>query len=105
MPLRDHLFTIDPPCDAPGIGWCTAVRGHEVLTLGPFASERDAMLGLHRVFARWRRRAQQRGGFLWRQTAWRWVVTLPPDVPCGGLPFVSEACTKAVESGQRPSDG
>lgn len=102
MPLRDHLFVVTPPV-ADASGWHTAVCGENRVELGPYATERDAIMGLHHLFQRWRLRAKRRGGFLWRQTAWRWVVTLPPDVPCTGLPFVSEACTRAVASGEGPA--
>jgi len=98
MPLCDHAFTVDPPRERRG-QWFTAVRGQQAVHLGPFASETAAMLGLHQLFQRWRRHARRRGGFLWRQTAFRWVVTLPVGVPCAGLPFASEACTRALPGG------
>lgn len=93
MPWRDHLFLVEPAAPV-GDGWAFAVVGRSRRTYGPFDDPAAAEAALHDLFARWRRAARARGGFLWRQTAWRWVATLPEELPCEGLPFASEACTR-----------
>jgi hypothetical protein len=93
MALRDWLFEAPEPVERDG-RWWFEVRGAEIRTHGPFATEGEARAERHALFQRFGRAARARGGWAWRSTAARWVVTLPPEVLARGVPFRHAPCSR-----------
>lgn len=98
-PLADWLFEVEPPARRAD-GWWFAVEGARRWEFGPFAEAGLAIEACHRLFRRWSRVAEARGGWLWMSTSRRWVATLPVGCAAEGRPFVHEACTRHT---RRPS--
>ena len=94
-PKRDHVFVVDLPRREVD-DWWVAVAGRRLRCLGPLPTERAARRAREQLFRRWDRHARALGGWAWRRTEREWVVTLPPGVPCEGLPLQHEACTQAL---------
>ena len=91
--LQDWLFEVDPPSPGEG-GWWFAVDGAKRRSWGPYPTERDALDAAHALFRRWARAARERGGWAWKLTPRRWIVTLPRGCLADGQPFRTEACTR-----------
>lgn len=93
MPFCDWSYDAPLPFQADG-AWWFEVRGLDVVRHGPFPSRDDGERAHHALFRRFDRAARARGGWAWRSTAERWVVTVPPGVPARGRPMRSAACTR-----------
>jgi hypothetical protein len=89
-PLTDWMFSVDRPDLGPA-GWGFRVdrRWH-----GPYGSEAEAGAAREALFRRWQAAAAARGGWCWRSTAVRWVVTVPVGVAVGGAPMRHDPCTR-----------
>jgi hypothetical protein len=98
MPMRDWVFVILRPHPCSG-GWCLIIRGTRAWAWGPFDSEQLAKEEEMRIFQRWNRAARQRGGWAWKTTPRKWVITAPPEVEVQGEPLVHGACTRHMSSG------
>ena len=61
---------------------------------GPLPSLEIALADQHAVFTKWNQAARCRGGWMWRQTAQRWVATLPEIMSSEGLPFAHAPCNR-----------
>ena len=86
-PHRDHLFHVTLPRRR-GAGWGWTVTSARGMRLhGPWSTREQAANARRRLLWRWQHAARARGGWMWCQTAVRWVVTLPADQPTDGLPF------------------
>ena len=93
MPLTDWLFHVDGPTQRDD-GWYLGVRGARRWRWGPFADVHTAQAKELRVFRRWNQAARDRGGWAWKSTASRWVITAPVEVEVAGLPLEPTACTR-----------
>ena len=91
--LNDWLFLVHPPTSGPD-GWCFAVIGQQHRNHGPFLDESTALASREGLFQRWSRAARTRGGWVWKSTAARWVVTVPIEVEVRGLAFTHAPCTR-----------
>ena len=92
-PLHDAVFLVSAPHAAEG-RWWFEVTGKEQKSYGPFESGAAAARERDALFQRWRRSANARGGWAWKSTAERWVVTLPLSVDIAGLPLDSPPCSR-----------
>ncbi|MBW2257143.1 MAG: hypothetical protein JRI25_21465 [Deltaproteobacteria bacterium] len=85
--FRDHVFDAKLPTRATG-GWVWSITGQVLLArYGPRRTLHEAQGERMRVLQRWKRAARSRGGWLWLQTAERWVVTLPEGLETRGRPL------------------
>lgn len=82
-----YRFVVSEPFREFDGSWWFLVWGQHSVRHGPFATDEAALQEAHSTFRRWAERARRRGGWAWRRTHREWVVTLPPHVPCTGLPF------------------
>jgi len=93
-----HLYDIeiDPSED----GWRFRIAGtRPVRERGGFASHDDAVWGVHRELLRWRRRAKERGGWLWRPSGRQVAVALPAGERAeGALPMEHKPCSHHLRS-------
>lgn len=89
--VRDHLFLVDLPA---GSGWTFAVRGERVWRFGPFPTLEEATARRWALLQAFRVRAAELGGYLRILTVRRWLVVLPEEVPCAGLPLERAACSR-----------
>lgn len=81
MAFRNHCFAVELEY-IPG-----ATEGHFTLAgrrYGPFASPDEAERFLVQIVRRWRKRAEELGGWVYRPIATQVVVVLPEDVPVNG---------------------
>ena len=74
------------------------IEGQEVRHRGPFATAAEADADQFAMLQLWVRAARRRGGWLSVLTKQRWLVTLPRELPCRGLPFQPEAMSRAAAS-------
>lgn len=91
--LHDWLFELELPQPRDGAWWFSVVGRHR-RDWGPYPSASRAEDAVHAVFQRWQAAARARGGWAWKATPRRWVVTLPRGCLTDGLPFRTEACTR-----------
>jgi len=92
-PLADHAFDLRLPHRRPS-GWWYDIIGRQTWSYGPFPSRDRASRDIEARFARWRRRARDRGGWAWRRSRSAWVVTVPVSVPVPGRPLRRDPCTR-----------
>lgn len=80
-------------------GWWIVVRGEAVVWCeGPFPTTDAWERAVHRLFVRWRRRAQALGGTAWRPEGGTLAVSLPEGiVPRGALSVAGEPCSRVGE--------
>ena len=90
--LRDWLFHVEAP--SPAEGWCFVVRGREERCHGPYSGLREARAARMQLFRRWCAAARARGGWAWKSTDARWVLTLPADLHTTGLPLERTPCSR-----------
>lgn len=93
MAFSDWEFLVDPPA-AGDDGWWFAVRGRRAWRWGPYPDHHSALQAELAVFQRWNQAARARGGWAWKATPRRWVVTAPESVDVAGTPLVRAACTR-----------
>jgi hypothetical protein len=91
-PLRDWMFHVPLPSAADD-GWWFSVESIGVRRYGPFTTERAAQRAREALFKRWAAVATVRGGWAWKSTTIRWVVTLPRTLPVDALPLATDPCT------------
>lgn len=77
-----------------GDGWCFTVSGSRVWNWGPFDSQQRADQVALAVFQKWNLAAQQRGGWAWKSTPARWVITAPASLVVHGRPFRRDAVAR-----------
>ncbi|MFK7927328.1 MAG: hypothetical protein AB8H79_04020 [Myxococcota bacterium] len=82
--------------------WWFTVSGQEDRSHGPYPTEQLAMDARFLLFRKWAGRAKHLGGDALRLRDDEWLVTLPPTVPCAGLPFRGEAVAQASAVAPRP---
>ena len=91
--MCDWAFEVHRPHPCSG-GWCILVVGSRVWAWGPFSTLQDAHQAEHHIFQRWNRAARDRGGWAWKTTSKRWVITAPDGVAVDGAPFERVACSR-----------
>ena len=96
VPLQDWLFHVEVP--SPADGWTFRVRGRSERCHGPFTGLREARAARMGLFRRWNLAARQRGGWAWKSTDARWVITLPADLEADGLPLERTPCSRHTSS-------
>ncbi len=91
---KDHLFEVTLPRRV-GAGWTWRVvdaRGAQ--DQSPLPTREAALAARQALLRRWQVAARARQGWLWCQTAERWVITLPAACDAAGLPFVHTPCNR-----------
>jgi hypothetical protein len=91
--LRDELFHAPLPTSRAD-GWAFQVYGQREQRFGPYPTRTVALDVRFALFGRWRQAARARGGWAWKQTEERWVVTLPPTTEPRGLTFTAPPCSR-----------
>ena len=75
-------------------GWLVEIVGLEETRHGPSATEAAAHAAELELFQRWRTAAKERGGWAWKATAMRWVITVPEGVAVRGTLMRDGACAR-----------
>ena len=97
-PLKDWSFAVVRPAQRLD-GWWFSIEGTSHKSWGPFTDYDTAIQAEMRLFQRWNRAARTRGGWAWKRTPKRWVITVPKDqVVVGGLPIERAACTRHMSN-------
>ena len=92
----DYVFELSVT-QSSRVSWWIVVNGDDV-RYGPRASFDEAMHLMHDLFQKWRVRADKKGGWLWKQTDSRWILTVPDDIAVQHRRFRPKACSVAVGS-------
>ena len=98
MGHQDWQFEVELPFEIEGCWWFS-IHGQKSWRWGPFPDKTAAHHAELKVFQRWNTAARARGGWAWKATPKRWVVTAPEGVQVEGQPMDRAACTKHHASG------
>ncbi len=97
-PLKDWAFAVVRPAQRVD-GWWFSIQGATQKSWGPFSDYDTAILAETRLFQRWNHAARTRGGWAWKRTPKRWVITVPlGQVVQGGVPLERAACTRHMSN-------